>query len=204
MALTTVPKIETERLLLRGATSADVDAWAAFISDPDFIRYVPQTRINLTLHERAERTIRALQGLWEQQPLSAMGWAITLKSNGQFIGQCNIDTLPDTTDVELAYLLGKPYWGQGYATEAARAAIRFAFEHTAWQRIVAAVVPANLASRRVLDHLGFVYEKDVNYYEMTDSDAIVMDDPIVAFYALRREQFAHGDMLYRLHDTQAF
>lgn len=201
MALGPVPAIETERLLLRGATSADVDAWAAVISDPEFIRYVPRTRANLTARERAERTMRALQEIWEQH---AVGWVITRKGDGQFIGQCNIDTLPEATEVELAYLLGKPYWGQGYATEAARAAVRFAFEHTTWNRIVAAVVPANIASRRVLDHLGFVYEKDVNYYEMTGSDGIVMDDPIVAYYALRREQFAPGDMFYRLRDTQSF
>lgn len=198
MVSAAIPEIETGRLILRAPVSADVDVWATFISDPDFTRYVPRSRANRTPRERAERTIRALQELWEQQ---AMGWAITRKEDGQFIGQCNIDAVPEADDMELAYLLGKPYWGQGFATEAARAAIRFGFEHTAWDRIVAAVVPANVASRRVLDHLGFVHEKDVNYYEMTGSDAIAMDDPIVAYYALRREQFAPSNALYRLHDA---
>lgn len=203
MAPVAIPVIETERLILRAPVSADVDVWATFLSEPDFTRYVPRSRANLTPRERAERTMRALQELWEQQPLGTMGWAITRKGDGQFIGQCNIDALPETDDMELAYLLGKPYWSQGFATEAVRAAIRFGFEHTTWDRIVAAVVPANVASRRVLDHLGFVHERDVNYYEMTGSDAIVMDDPIVAYYALRREQFAPGNALYRLHDAPA-
>ena len=201
MTPVTIPEIETKRLILRAPVSADIDAWAAFLSEPDFTRYVPHSRGNFTLRERAERTIRALQELWEQHPLSAMGWAITRKGDGQFIGQCNIDALPDTDDMELSYLLGKPYWGQGFATEAARAAVRFGFEHTAWDRIVAAVVPANVASRRVLDHLGFVYDRDVNYNELTRNDSIVLADPIVAYYALRREQFMPGDAFYRLHDA---
>lgn len=198
MASVAIPDIETERLILRGPVSADVDAWAAFIDDPDFTRYVPRSRTDLTTRERAERTIRALQELWEQH---AIGWAITRKGDGQFIGQCNIDAVPETSEMELAYLLGKPYWGQGFATEASRAAVHFGFAHNGWDRIVAAVVPANVASRRVLDHLGFVYERDVNYYEMTGSDAIAMDNPIVAYYALRREQFVPGDAFYRVHNT---
>lgn len=198
MASPVIPEIETERLILRVPVSADVDVWATFISDPDFTRYVPRSRGNLTVRERAERTIRALQELWEQQ---AMGWAITRKKDSQFIGHCNIDSLSDTNDMELSYLLGKPYWGQGFATEASRAAVRFGFEHTAWERIVAAVVPANVPSVRVLDHIGFDYERDVNYNEMTGNDSIVLENPIVAYYALRREQFASGDAFYRLHDA---
>src|SRR5579884_1008469 len=145
MALTAVPVIETERLLLRCPVSADVDAWAAFIIDADFTRYVPRSRGNWTPRERAERTIGAYQERWEQDPLSAQGWAITRKGDGQFIGLCGIDRLPQANEGELDYLLGKPYWGRGFATEAARAAVRFGFEHTAWDRIVAAVVPANIA-----------------------------------------------------------
>lgn len=201
MASPAIPEIETERLILRRPVSADIEHWVGFLGDPDFGRYVPRSRANRTPRERAERTIRGLQALWEQQPLSAMGWAITRKGDSQFIGQCNIDALPETNDMELSYLLGKPYWGQGFATEAARAAVCFGFEHTTWDRIVAGVVPANVASWRVLEHLGFVHEKDVNYYEMTGSDAIIMDDPIVAYYALRRERFAPGDAFYRLHDA---
>jgi len=187
MATMTIPEIETERLLLRGPTSADVDVWEAFIVDPDFVRYLPKSTVKRTPRERAERKISEYQQRWEQQPLSAMGWAATRKVDGQFIGLCGIEGVPEANDGELDYLLGKPYWGQGFATEAARAVVRFAFEHTSWERIVAAIVPANVASSRVLDHLGFVYERDVNYNELTGSDAIVLENPVVAYYGLRRE-----------------
>jgi len=194
-----IPIVETERLILRGPIPADVDVWVTFIADPDFGRYVPRAKVTRTPQERAERMIGAMQQRWEPQPLSAMGWAATRKADGQFIGFCGVEELAGTNDGELDYYLGKPYWGQGFATEAARAMVRFAFENTGWDRVVAAIVPANIASNRVLDHLGFVYEKHVNYFELTGADSIVLDDPIVAFYALQREKFQPGDAFYRIN-----
>ncbi len=196
MPAPTIPTIETERLILRGPVPADADVWVTFISEPDFGRYVPRSKVTRTPQERAERTISNYQQRWESQPLSAVGWAVTRKKDGQFIGLCGAEALEGTNDGELDYYCGKPYWGQGFATEAARAVVRFCFEHTSWDRIVAAIVPANIASNRVLDHLGFVYEKHVNYYELTGADSIILDDPIVALYALRRDQFVPGDAFY--------
>src|SRR5690242_2275115 len=196
-----IPTIETERLILRAPVAADADVWVTFIADPDFGRYVPKSKITRTPQERAERTISAYQRRWESQPLSAVGWAVTRKEDRQFIGLCGIEVLEGTNDGELDYYYGKPYWGQGFATEAARAVVRFSFEHTAWERIVAAIVPANSASGRVLDHLGFVYEKHVNYYELTGADSIILEDPVVAFYALGRERFAPGNAMYRVTQT---
>jgi RimJ/RimL family protein N-acetyltransferase len=196
-----IPTIETERLILRAPTPADAATWVTFIADPDFGRYVPKSKVTRTPEERAERIISVYQRRWEPQPLSAVGWAVTRKEDRQFIGLCGIEVLEGTSDGELDYLLGKPYWGQGFATEAARAVVRFGFEQTSWERIVAAIVPANIPSSRVLDHLGFVYDKHVNYYELTGADSILLDDPIVALYALGREQFAPGNALYRLTET---
>ena len=201
MVSAAIPEIETERLILRAPVSADVEPWITFVLDPEFVRYVPTSSGNRTPRERAERTIGAYQQRWEQRPLSAMGWAVTRKQDGQFIGLCGVEGVSGTHEGELDYLLGKPYWGQGFATEAARAVVRFGFEHTTWDRIVAAIVPTDSASGRVLDHLGFIYEKHVNYYELTGADSIILDDPIVALYALGRERFAPGNALYRLTET---
>lgn len=198
MPAPTIPIIETERLILRGAIPADADVWVTFIADPDFGRYVPRSKVTRTPQERAERMIGVYQQRWEPQPVSSMGWAVTRKADGQFIGLCGVEALEGTNDGELDYFLGKPYWGNGFATEAAGATIRFAFENTAWDRIVAAIVPANIASQRVLAHLGLIYEKHVNYYEWTGADTIILDDPIVATYALPREQFVPGSAFYRI------
>jgi [ribosomal protein S5]-alanine N-acetyltransferase len=196
-----IPVIETSRLVLRGPIPADVDVYATFLIDPDFTRYLGRLKVKRTLQERAERRIRIHQERWETQPLSAMGWAATRKEDGQFIGLCGVEVDPGTNDGELDYRVGKSHWGLGFATEAARAAVRFAFEHTTWDRIVAAIAPANIASRRVLDHLGFVYEKHVNYFELTGIDSIELDDPIVALYALRREQYQPDTAFYRVIES---
>jgi [ribosomal protein S5]-alanine N-acetyltransferase len=198
MPTPTIPIIETERLILRGTTPADADTWVTFLADPDFVRYVPRSKVTRTPQERAERIMNAYQRRWESQPLSSMGWAATRKEDGQLIGLCGIELLNGTNDGELDYYYGKPYWGQGYATEAARAVMRYGFEHTSWDRVVAAILPANIASGRVLDHLGLVYERHLNYFELTGADSIILDDPIVAFYALRRDRYEPGDAFYRL------
>lgn len=199
MTSVATPTIETERLLLRIPTSADAAPLAAFIDDPDFSCYIPKSKIVRTSRERAERLIGIYQQRWDEQPLSATGWSATRKRDGQFIGICGIEGVPDTADGEIDYRLGQPYWGQGFATEAARAMVRFGFEHTDWDRIVAAVVQANVGSVRVVEHLGFVYEREVNYLEMAGDPNLVLDPPFVAYYVLRRDEFASGDAFYRLN-----
>lgn len=199
MAPVTVPKVETERLLLRGRVPADVDVWAAFLAEPDVLRYLPKRAI--TPRERAERSFSGISLGWQQHPVSDVGWVITLKGDGQLIGWCGAGTIEGSNEAELVYSLGKPYWGQGFATESARALIRYCFEHTSWERIVAAIIPGNTASRRVLEHLGFVYEKDVNYYEMTGDTSMELDSPIVPYFVLGREQFVSGDAFYHVTDV---
>jgi RimJ/RimL family protein N-acetyltransferase len=196
MGSLTIPVVETDRLILRGPVPADIDAWAARIADPDVTRYVPKGQG--TFHERATRTLNVYQQRWETQPLSAVGWVITRKADGQLVGLCGADATLRPDEGELDYYLGKSFWGQGFATEAARAVVRYGFENTTWRHIVAAIVPANIASGRVLEHLRFVYEKHVDYREMTGIDSIVLDDPIVACYSLRRERFQPGDAFYHV------
>jgi RimJ/RimL family protein N-acetyltransferase len=194
-----IPEVETERLLLRGPAPGDVEALANYVGDPDFLRYLP--RRNLTPLERAQRTISNIVQTWERRPLSDIAWVIARKVDGQLIGWSGAGPSAATGEVELVYSLGKPYWGQGFATEAARAVARYSFENRAWDPIVAAIIPGNSASQRVLEHLGFVYEKDVNYDEMTGDTTMEMDSPIVPYFVLWRERFAPGDAFYRVKDA---
>lgn len=181
-----IPVIETENLILRGPIDADIDVWAGFVTDPEFVRYVPTSRIVRTPRERAERVIGNYQRRWDGEPLSAMGWAITRRADGQLVGLCGIEVVAGTNEGEIDYYIGKPYWGQGYAGEAAAAATRYALEHTSFDRIVAYVVPQNDPSVRVVRRLGFTYENDVNYLELAGDPNMILDPPIVATYALSR------------------
>jgi RimJ/RimL family protein N-acetyltransferase len=202
MAPTIIPEIETERLLLREPRQGDVDAYAALIAEPDVLRFLPRLRAARTIQERAERTVSLIGAMWETTPPTSIGWFVTLKDGSQLIGRLSAG--PNTNGKtersaapEVAYVFGKPYWGKGYATEAVRALIRYGFEHTTWPEVVAAIVPGNVASRRVLEHLGFDSEGDVDYYELTGAAATLeMDDPVVPFFSLPCERFDPGDAFY--------
>lgn len=200
MSDTQIPVIETEWLLLRGATPDDVDAWAALLEDADVRRYLP--RFSQSIHERAVLHIQGCDAAWEQQPQTDVCWMITLKQTGELIGRCGCGTLEGSNEAEVVYSLGKPYWGRGYATEATRAVIRYSLEHFPWEPITACIFPANIASRRVLEHLGFVYERDVDYLERTGETSYVMESPIVSLYTLPRDKFSPGDTFYRLISDQ--
>ena len=127
-----------------------------------------------------------------------MGWVIAGKADGRLMGICWIETVEQTGEGELGYLLCRAAWGQGFMTEAARAMVRYGFEHGKWDRLVAYIVPANLASGRVLEHTGFIYEKNVDYRELAGDPNMSADFAVVRFYSLPRERFAPGAVLYRV------
>jgi RimJ/RimL family protein N-acetyltransferase len=180
----TVPEIETTRLLLRQATIEDLNEWARLtFSDPEVVRYMPKR--DMTPRERAERAYNMYNRNWSRHGYG--GWLVTDKADGQLLGDCTFDA-EETDEVELGYSFAKAYWGKGIATEAARAAVRFGFENAKLSRIVAVVVPENTASWRVLEKIGFVYEKQAHFYGVD-----------VVYYAITSEQFQPGDAFYRVH-----
>jgi ribosomal-protein-alanine N-acetyltransferase len=182
-----VPEIETERLVLRQATTNDLEDWAARIfADPDVIRFMPKR--DMTPYARAERAFNNYNRLWEQHKIG--GWVVTDKVNNQLIGSCEIEYLDETEEYELGYCYAKTYWGKGIATEAARAVVRYGFETAKLERIIAVVVPENIASYRALEHIGLVYEKKANYYDLE-----------VVYYAITRDQFKAYDSFYRVNDS---
>jgi RimJ/RimL family protein N-acetyltransferase len=184
-ALTDIPSIETARLLLHPFTSADLDDYTRLVfADADVMRYLPKR--DLPPRERAERTIAVFAEHWSQHGLGA--WAVTDKVTGEFMGHCGLGPVPEAGEIEVLYSLGQPYWGQGIATEAARASVRFGFEQANLDRLIALAVPENIGSRRVMDHLGFVYEKDAHYFGLD-----------LAYYVLPRAQFTSDASFFMVH-----
>jgi RimJ/RimL family protein N-acetyltransferase len=195
----TIPQVETERLLLRGSLPGDAEAWAALLEDPDVLRYLPG--VTQSIRERAALHVQWSDASWEEEPQADVSWLIALKQSGELIGRCGCGTLEGSNEAEVIYTLGKPYWGRGYATEATRAVIRYSLERFPWDPITACIFPANVASRRVLEHLGFAYERDVDYLERAGDTSMVMESPMVPLYTLPRDAFAPGDALYRVHEA---
>lgn len=183
MAASHLPDIETERLILRKPTSADLVDWVARIwGDDDVLRYMPRSADAPEM--RARVMLDFFTRVREQQAIG--GWMVTHKTDGQFMGHCILAYREAFGEHALAYGLGKAFWGQGYATEAARAVVRYGLEQANLARIFAVVFPENQPSWHILQRLGFVYEKDVTHNGLP-----------LAYYALRRDQFVVGAAFYR-------
>jgi RimJ/RimL family protein N-acetyltransferase len=85
-------------------------------------------------------------------------FAVVEREGGALVGSIGLTIESDDARAELGYWLGKPYWGRGYATEAAEALLRYAFEELGLNRVFAMYFSRNPASGRVMQKLGMTYE----------------------------------------------
>lgn len=144
-----IPQLETERLLLRGFCPQDLDAWASFMADPEVVRFLfgePQSRSD------SWRMMAATLGHWALRGYGM--WAVERKSDHAFIGRIGMLQPEGWPGLEIGWTLGRPYWGQGYATEAAAASMRFAFLTQPVERLISCIDPGNTASQAVATRLG--------------------------------------------------
>jgi RimJ/RimL family protein N-acetyltransferase len=145
-----IPTLETERLTLRPFREEDVAAFFELSQDPDVVRYVGDRRVP-TLQE-AWRGAAAWIGHWALRGYGQ--WAIEERSSGRLIGRAGIINPVDWPGPEVGYLLGRDWWGHGYATEAARAAMDWGFREIGFDELISLIDPANAASIAVATRLG--------------------------------------------------
>ena len=120
-------RVITPRLLLRPPIAGDWRALQAEVyGEPRVMRWLPGG-IPLPA-ERSEAIVAALERHWDD--LGYGVWTVTRTRDGRVMGQCGLRHVADLGTVELLYALGPDHWGQGYATEAARAAVEWARRHT--------------------------------------------------------------------------
>jgi RimJ/RimL family protein N-acetyltransferase len=151
--------LETERLVLRRFTEADVDNLVDLDSDPEVMRFLTGGKTTPYDVIRNETLPRILH-FYER--FEGFGfWAAIEKSTGEFLGwfefRLREDSGPD--EVELGYRLRRPAWGKGYATEGSRALIRKGFTELGVRRVVAQTMAVNTASRRVMERAGLTLER---------------------------------------------
>jgi len=139
----------------------DVDALTSLLSDPEVTRYFSSTK-PIELAE-VEVAVRGMIARWERNGFGRL--ALIHKSTEKMIGYSGLRTLDGTP--ELVYTLGKQYWGQGLATEAAKATLRLGFDHLQFDRIVAITKLDNWVSRHILDKIGFCFQGEASYYGHT-------------------------------------
>jgi RimJ/RimL family protein N-acetyltransferase len=164
-------ELQTERLILRAPVPEDAEALAPMYADPEVMRYVGDGR-TLTQRE-TERSVRRMIERWEAD---GFGLFTTVRKEDEVvIGRVgllvwNTETWEPTTraaapngptEVEVGYTLGRDFWGQGYATEAAGAVRDFALNGLGAERVIALIIHGNTASENVARKLGLEYERDI-------------------------------------------
>jgi RimJ/RimL family protein N-acetyltransferase len=151
-----VAELGTERLLLRQWREEDLEPFAALSADPEVMRYFPSTQTR----EQSDALARDFAHRIEQQGWGF--WAVEVRGGPAFIGFVGLNR-PSfdahfTPALETGWRLAREHWDHGYATEAARAAVRFGFGELEVGEIVAFTAPANARSRRVMERLGMKHD----------------------------------------------
>jgi [ribosomal protein S5]-alanine N-acetyltransferase len=145
------PPLLTERLELRRIGSPDLGPLLVAFGDPAVMRYVGSERQPLT-GDALRVLMRTADGHWSQHGFGLL--AVAERESGRVIGEAGLQVLEAGPDIELGYTLRHAVWSRGYATEAARAVLYWAFAGLRLERVVAVADPANEASLHVLDKLG--------------------------------------------------
>ncbi len=149
-------ELHTPRLLLREFVTGDWPAVLAYQRDLRYLRYYQWT--DRTAGD-AQRFVQMFIEHQTEQPRRKFQLAVVLKSSGQLIGNCGIRrTSADAREADIGYELAPDHWGHGYATEAARAIVRFGFEELKVHRIWAWCIADNAASSHVLEKIGLKLE----------------------------------------------
>lgn len=150
--------LETERLYLKQWQKTDFEPFAEMNSDKEVMRYFPKVLSS----EESDAMALGCQSLIEKNGWGF--WAVSLKDTKAFIGFVGLyqphHNFPFSPCIEIAWRLRKEYWGYGYATEAANAALKFAFEELKLKQVVSFTACSNRPSQRVMERIGMTNKQE--------------------------------------------
>ncbi|MGR6870918.1 GNAT family N-acetyltransferase [Pseudomonas sp. HK3] len=156
--------METQRLTLRQWKESDLPIYASMNANPDVMHYFPSVLTENQSNAQAQRG---------QLAIDKQGWgfwAVEIKASGQFIGFVGLNNIveesgfPNAPFVEIGWRLSNDHWGKGYATEAAKESLKYAFDCLQLQKVCAFTALQNLPSRRVMEKLGMHDNKQTFYH----------------------------------------
>jgi RimJ/RimL family protein N-acetyltransferase len=167
--------LKTERLTLRLFRACDLDAYAAMTSDPEVMRHIgegrPLSRVD------AWRNLALMLGHWQLRGYGL--WAVEERSTGEMVGRIGCWNPEGWPGFEVGWMLRRAWWGRGYATEGARAALAYAFSELSQPEVISLIRPENAPSIGVARRLG---ERLDGSTEVLGREALV--------YRLRREEWS--------------
>jgi RimJ/RimL family protein N-acetyltransferase len=162
---------------LRHLTPNDVDNVFAVIGDPEAMKFYPQK----FTREDARRWVTRNQERYRRDGYGL--FAVVLKANGVVIGNCGPvkQDVEGESLIEVGYHFRRDHWGHGYATEAARVCMGYAFGQLGTEKVISLILPENLPSRRVAERNGMTVERQVTFHDLPH-----------LMYAMRREDYAQA------------
>ncbi len=169
-----VQLFETERLMVRQLSLQDVPALSEMLSDPEVMEF----SVGGVCDETATRKFTD----WCLQCYSTHGigpWALCEKATGDLVGFCGVgpELVCGTEEINLGYRLARRFWHQGFATEAVKGVLHYAFRQKGCESVVVIIQPEHRLSVRVTEKAGFVnytvcefHDRLVRLYRMTHAD----------------------------------
>lgn len=177
MTLDRIPVLHTDRLVLRAFGEPDLDGYSAIVGDERVAAWLGGKPLS---RDDAWRSIATHLGHWLLRGYGQ--WALEDKTTGRLVGRAGLWRPEGWPGLEVGWTVAPDHWGRGYATEAGRAALRWAFEDLGVDEVLSVTLPHNVASRRVMEKLGLTHDRD---------EHIIGFDQVV--YRITRERWgAHG------------
>lgn len=164
--------LETSRLILRHWQRRDRAPFAQLNADPEVMRYFPQP----LSREQSDTFVDRIEAHFQKQGYGL--WAVEKHATGQFIGLVGLSRADFpahfTPAVEVGWRLAQRFWGQGYATEAAKAAIADGFDRLGLEEVVSFTAQENWRSRRVMERLGMTHNatEDFDHPKLPEGHAL--------------------------------
>jgi len=156
------PTIGTTRLTLRHFTHLDAEPLHKILGVPGVLEYFPSS--DPPDLERVQKLVQRQIDHWDEHDFG--WWAVIPKAGEELIGWSGLQYLPESDEIEVGYLLGKPHWGKGLATESAAAGLVFGFDSLGVEKIIGIVHPENFASQKVLEKIGLKFQERAEYFGM--------------------------------------
>jgi len=141
-------RLETDRLILRLFRDSDLDDYAEMCGDPEVMKYLGGATMT---RSEAWRNMATVLGHWHLRGFGL--WAVEEKDRGVLVGRVGCWQPEGWPGLEVAWTLRRSFWGMGYATEAARAALDVAFTQLAQTHVISMIQSDNAASIRVAQRL---------------------------------------------------
>lgn len=150
------PVLETQRLRLRMLLESDFPEYEAIHTDPEVTRFTTRTHMDRI---DAWRHLAMIVGHWQLRGFGM--WGVFERDSGRLVGRVGFYQPAGWPDFELGWTMGRASWGKGYAPEAARACIDYAFDVMKRDHLISLIDPENVASIRVAEKVGETLQREI-------------------------------------------